>query len=133
MKNFEHFLRYQFPAVAWALVIFILSSIPGTKLPEIAQMVNDKIEHGTVYFVFGLLLYRALEPRRRIPHINWKRLLLTVTIVALYGFLDEFHQSFVPGRAEDVIDAAADTAGGTLSAAVMYFVESRRLRKIPQD
>jgi VanZ family protein len=128
MSKFEHFLRYQSPAVAWALLIFILSSIPGTKLPEIAHEINDKIEHASVYFIFGLLIYRAIEPRNNLHHFSWMRLIVSIGIVILYGITDEIHQGFVPGRTEDVLDAAADTTGGFLSAVVMYIVERRRIK-----
>ncbi|MEZ4273606.1 MAG: VanZ family protein [Myxococcota bacterium] len=32
-------------------------------------------------------------------------------ITILYGLVDEFHQSFVPGRSPDLLDALADAAG----------------------
>jgi VanZ family protein len=121
-----HFLKYQFPAILWAAVIFGLSSIPGTKLPEFTHLVSDKILHAGVYFVFGLLVYLALEPRVKADTFDWKRLLFSIVVVVLYGLSDEFHQGFVPGRTEDILDAAADTAGGLLAAAFIVVLAWRR-------
>jgi VanZ family protein len=126
MKNFEHFVRFQLPAIAWAICIFLLSSIPGSKLPAITHFVNDKILHATEYFVFGSLIYRALEPRKDKNKFSWVRLIIPVGIIIVFGLSDEYHQSFVAGRTEDLLDAVADTIGGLLSAGVMYIVERRR-------
>ena len=129
-KNLSHFFRYQFPAVLWAMLIFVASSIPGTKLPKLALLVNDKIIHATIFFVFGLLMYRALEsPAKKLGIFEWRRLSIAVVIVILYGFADEFHQGFVPGRTLDIKDAAADAVGGIISGAVVYLAALRKKLK----
>jgi VanZ family protein len=128
VKTFEHFIRFQLPAVTWALLIFIASSIPESKLPKVTRMVDDKIVHATIYFVLGLLVYRALEPRNPTHTFSWKRLLISIAVVIVYGITDEYHQGFVPGRTEDVLDATADTVGGLLSAAMMFLIEHRKQR-----
>ena len=125
----RHFILYQFPAVLWAAIIFIASSMPASKLPKIAFLVSDKIVHGAVFFVFGLLVYRALEPKIRVDTIDWRRLLLSISAVVIYGIIDEYHQSFVPGRTVDVLDASADSVGGVLSGIVIYLMNWwRRMR-----
>ena len=48
---------------------------------------------------------------------NWKLhpfrcVLFVVTIVSVYGIIDEIHQYFVPGRHASVLDWLADTLGG---------------------
>jgi VanZ family protein len=127
---FAHFIRYQFPAVLWALLIFWASSIPATKLPTLAHFINDKVIHIIFFFVLGLLVYRALEPRKKPERFNWKRLLISIAAVVLYGVFDEFHQSFVPGRTVDVLDATADAIGGILSALVLYIATKRKESKL---
>jgi VanZ family protein len=37
-------------------------------------------------------------------------------IATAYGAIDEFHQSFVPGRSSTVADGIADAAGAALGA-----------------
>lgn len=122
----RHFLRYQFPAIAWAGVIFFASSIPASKLPRMALMVNDKLVHGIIFFVLGLLIYRALEPRAPSTQFDWGRFLIAVSAVVIYGMLDEFHQSFVPGRTVDIKDATADALGGLVSGLVLFLSSLRK-------
>jgi VanZ family protein len=122
----RHIIRYQLPAVVWALVIFGASSIPGYKLPHVVYKINDKLIHASIFLVFGLLVYRALEIRIRRSSFDWPRALLTVLAVTAYGVLDEFHQSFVPGRTVDILDATADATGGLLAAVILYLVYRRR-------
>jgi VanZ family protein len=130
----QHFLSNQLPALLWAGVIFVASSIPASRLPPIAFKLNDKLIHASIYFVFGLLVYRALLPRQEGARgFRWKRLLLAVGAVILYGISDEFHQKFVPGRTEDILDAAADSAGGILAAVAVYISAFRKGIKTPEE
>ena len=116
------FFRYQFPALIWAVMIFIASSIPASRLPKFAHYVNDKIIHLSIFFILGLLVYRALYTMIPGLSFNMKRGVFAVVIVVLYGISDEFHQGFVPGRTVDVMDATADAAGGLLSVLIVYAV-----------
>lgn len=101
------------PVAAWALVIFGLSSIPGSSIPDMGFSLADKVAHVCVYGVLGLLLFRAW--RRRAPALS---AILAVAVTALcalaYGISDEFHQLFVPNRSADVLDLVADLVGGLL-------------------
>ena len=125
-EGLRHFLRYQLPAILWAVIIFVASSVPGTKLPGFFHLVNDKIIHASIFFLLGLLVYRALEPKVKPSSFDWRRLVIAISAVILYGISDEFHQGFVPGRTVDVVDALADSAGGVLSALIIWFHERRK-------
>jgi hypothetical protein len=89
------------PVVAWAGLIFTLSSIPdlGTGLGG-WDLVLRKVAHAGEYAVLGLLLLRALAR-------PWAAFLLGVA----YAVTDEIHQAFVPGRAGSPLDVAIDAAG----------------------
>jgi VanZ family protein len=127
LKNYlAHFIKYQLPAIVWALFIFFASSVPSGKLPKFFHYVNDKLIHTVVFLVFGLLVYRALQPIGSRNKFNWSRICISVAVVVLYGITDEFHQHFVPGRTVDIMDAFADTLGGILSAFVVYFASIRK-------
>ena len=126
----KHFFKYKFPAIAWATLIFILSSIPGAKLPRWTFLHFDKVIHAGFYFILGLFVYRFLEPKEHSNSFNWKRAFVSVAIVVVYGIFDEFHQSFVLGRMADVIDATADTIGGLLSAMMMFVYTKIKMRRM---
>jgi VanZ family protein len=56
--------------------------------------------------------------------------LVTVLIVAGYAALDEYHQSFVPGRTAAVRDVLIDTTGGIAAQIVAsLFVLLRKARE----
>ena len=121
----RHFLEYRLPAILWALVIFTASSIPGTKFPKFILKIDDKVIHISIFLVLGLLVFRALEPRIRKDSFDWLRAVLSTSVVAAYGALDEIHQMFVPGRSADFRDAAADAIGAILSALILYLLFRR--------
>ena len=106
--------RVWIPAVAWALLIFVLSSIPGAAFPASKLLSYDKLVHAAVYAVLGALFFVAM-PRR------WSQktsvlVLLSGGMATVYGFTDELHQMFVPGRFADLRDVLADCIGGFVGA-----------------
>ena len=89
------------PAVAWAGVIFAISSIPslGTGLGT-WDVILRKGAHMTEYAVLAVLLARALG--REAP---------ALALGILYAASDELHQAFVRGRHASPIDVAIDAVG----------------------
>jgi VanZ family protein len=75
-----------------------------------------KCAHFTEYFVFSLLILRAIRAGRRETHLVWAA--VAILLVAGYAALDEFHQSFVPGRTPAITDVLIDTTGGATAQAV---------------
>lgn len=103
-------------AIVWMGVIYFLSSRPAGDYPPLFYGA-DKLVHVVVYAVLGLLVAAALGRARAAS--PWPRVLLVTVIVAAYGVLDEFHQSFVPGREPSIGDVIADATGGFVAA--MFF------------
>jgi VanZ family protein len=102
------------PVVAWAALIFALSSIPhpGTGLGT-WDTVLRKGAHVTEYAVLGLLLVRALG--RELPAFG---------LGVAYAISDEFHQRFVSGRHSSPIDVAIDATGVLIG--ILALVRARR-------
>ena len=118
-RNFS-FWRHQFPAIAWAGIIILLSSIPPRLFPTTTIYPLDKVFHVIIFFVFCLLLYRAVLNQGRFPALSRYGLLASFLIVVVYGILDEIFQSFIPGRTPDVADAIADAFGGLLATVYLF-------------
>jgi VanZ family protein len=110
-------VRLWLPVVAWAAVIFALSSVPdlGTGLGG-WDLVLRKIAHACEYAVLGALLVRATA-----------RTGLAFALGTLYAASDELHQSFVPGRLGSPIDVAIDAVGVAAGIALWHSVQARRL------
>ena len=101
------FLAFRFPAIVYAAVIFAMSSISGSELPELPFFSFDKIVHTIEFGLFGILLYRAF----RFPKPLKNPFAMTVLIGIPYAALDEVHQLFVPGRYCDPADFVMDVVG----------------------
>jgi VanZ family protein len=127
-KKIISILRYQFPAFFWAALIYLASSIPAKYLPSPKIFHFDKIVHIILFFILGILIYRALEPINKTAKINHAILFFSLAVVIFYGIMDEMHQGSVPGRTVEVYDALADTIGGLLAGVVIY-IRRRKLIK----
>jgi VanZ family protein len=78
---------------------------------------QDKLYHAGAYFIMGLLAWRYFKHLVSSPIIL---ALLCIAFCSLYGFSDEWHQSFVVGRESDITDWAADTSGSVLAILSLY-------------
>ena len=89
------------PVLAWAAVIFAVSSIPSLSSGLGGwDLVLRKLAHLTEYAVLGALLARAT-----------RRPWLALALGALYAVSDEVHQHFVEGRHGAPLDVAIDAVG----------------------
>ena len=86
--------------------------------------ISDKVVHLGLYAVLGVTLaYVRFHGVRTIPH------LVMITIGALYGVSDEWHQSFVPGRSPSAADWGADVAGVVLGYGLLMLLATGLARR----
>jgi VanZ family protein len=138
-------LRYWLPVVAWAALISFLSTDSFSSehtgtivlvvlrwfLPhasdatlELLHLLIRKCAHLTEYFIFSLLLLRAIRGTERGWRLRWA--LLALAIAAGYAGLDEFHQSFVPSRTSSARDALLDATGAATAQLAAWIAMQRR-------
>ena len=82
-------------ALLWAALLYYLSDQP-TVVEIHAFEYQDKAVHLLAYGVLGMLIMGALRAGSNGYRVS--QLLLVTVLAGLYGLLDEYHQSFVPGR-----------------------------------
>jgi VanZ family protein len=126
---------------AWAVVIFLLSSIPGSAIPEVPGRYTDKVVHVLVYAVLGLLLGRALAatatanatptPATKTALRRASTVVVVCVLATSYGITDELHQLFTPRRSCDWHDVVADAVGGLLGGVLAATVLSRESQRRP--
>jgi VanZ family protein len=125
-------LKRWWPALVWAVAISTFSTgaftsentsrviipvlrwlMPNTPMETllVIHYAIRKCAHFTEYFILSLLVLRGIRAGRKETRVAWA--LLAIVVVAAYASLDEFHQSFVPGRTAAVGDVLIDTSGGT--------------------
>jgi VanZ family protein len=133
------------PVFAWAALISIASTdslsdahtlkiafplfrflLPNASLQtlEWLQFVIRKCAHIAEYFIFGLLLFRALRGEHRGWTLRWA--VLAIAIAAGYSALDEFHQSFVPSRTASPWDSLLDTSAAAIAQVKAWTVLKTR-------
>lgn len=78
-----------------------------------------KVAHFTIYLVLGLVSYLALPRQWSVK----KKMTLVVSLCFMYAITDEFHQSFVPGRAPEVRDVLIDTLGSSVGMSIGCFMK----------
>lgn len=87
---------------------------------------QDKLYHGSAYFILALLTWRFLR-----HFIAKPRLLASISLIfcSLYAISDEWHQSFVEGRSSDPFDWLADTIGAGIALfTLLKFTSNDRFR-----
>ncbi|HHU37556.1 MAG TPA: VanZ family protein [Treponema sp.] len=123
-------IRALAPAVIVA--IWFLSSQQTLPLPHSVVGV-DKIAHFIAYASLAACMVLWIptnigiytdkgsqtDAERKTSATYHKALLLCFVLASLYGVLDEFHQSFVPGRDSSFGDIIADTLGAAVGTGVM--------------
>lgn len=100
-------------AVCWMVVIFLLSAQTTLQIPH-RLFHQDKALHALLFGVLGFLWALLVMRDAAAPTLG--HVLVVTLLVMGYGGLDEYHQSFVPGRTPDILDLVADTIGGLLSS-----------------
>lgn len=119
------------PVAAWCALIFFLShqtkadfasvqpsgitqTPASTFLGINADVLVGKSAHIFLFGVLAALLWRATGSN-----------VLTLLLVLFYGVLDEWHQSFVPGRTPRLTDVGFDVAGALIALVICWALWGR--------
>ena len=102
-------------------VLFIFAHIPVPKVVREAD-VSDKSLHFLGYLILVFLLWFTVSDGKK---VNWRRPApwRVLLIMAVYGIVDEWLQSYVPGRSCDAWDLFADMTS-TLTGLIIFSVLS---------
>jgi len=112
------------PAVAWTVLIFCVSSIPGLAPVILRFKFADKLAHACEFAGLGVFLtvaYRGTLGERRLRFAS----LLAVATGLGIAVSDELYQFTVPGRAVEFLDWLADAVGVVLGNRVMAYYYTR--------
>lgn len=130
-------LSYLVLSIAWMIVIFAFShqAYSGAITEEYLHDANIPVRKLAHMAEFGLLYFlylRTLGESRLAGKltINTASLLALLLTVA-YAGLDEWHQSFVPGRSSCLRDVLVDSLGALISLLICRFLQA--LHRKPEN
>jgi VanZ family protein len=126
------FVRYWLPVLCYLGLIFGLSSLHGSVVPDFFPNV-DKLEHLLEYSLFGLLAGRAIRFTLGPAKHRLAAALVTIGFGALVGALDELYQKSVPGRSSDPRDWMMDVAAVSISVLLTQLVRTRSTGNRAED
>jgi len=118
MKKF-----YLFLILLYSVLIFYLSSIPQSKIPQIFEfkdIVLHFIEYSILGFLFSLFFTNGFKHT-----LSYKQIFFIIIFVVFYAITDEYHQKFVPSRVFSYKDMIVDFLGGIFSIGVSQFISKR--------
>lgn len=123
------------PAIAYMATIVIASSQPTIAIDMGYVPLRDKGVHFIEYGVLAILIAYALTTRRMstgepLTGLAIAKLALwAIALTTIFGYLDELHQAFVPGRNSDALDLLADFLGSIAGTAIYLTVKLAIARK----
>ena len=89
-----------------------------------------KLAHIFLYSIFSTAFYLYICTVKRLNKKSIKgRLILTVALAMLIGVLDEYHQSFIPGRGASFWDVIIDVIGALLGVMFASLIIRIRMRR----
>jgi len=116
------------PAVLLLAILFRTSAITGEHMGWL-QPPFDKFIHSGAYAALGFCFCFWFK------NFRWdankiRCALVSVLLCVAFGCLDEFHQSFVPGRSVSAGDVVADLIGGIIGASLFIAIKPWKRFKI---
>lgn len=119
--NLKKIINLWLPPLLWMGVIFFFSSRPMPKTTRFywPDFIIKKTAHFVEYAILATFYFRGFL----VSGIPKKKAgFLAVFLSFLYGFSDEFHQIFTPGREPRLRDVLIDTLGAATAIYCLFSV-----------
>lgn len=112
------------PAAIWLAMIHFVSSREADELPSFH--IDDRVAHFIEYFILGVLLMLALTAARGLESRQLMKAGIATALAVALGMVDEWHQSFVPGRDSSWKDVLFDGLGAMAASILIAWLVERR-------
>lgn len=114
--------------IIWAIVIFVLCSIPGNSLPQTSMIEIphfDKMVHFGLFFIMGIFLIAELTYQTKLSRISIA--FITFALIAIYGgIIEVLQENYFSNRSGDFWDLCADVAGGITSVFMFSYLKKQK-------
>ena len=104
------------PGIAWFFLVLILICLPGDDLPKTDDWMSaiyfDKWVHAGLFAVLTFLFMMPVCKSNLSKNDRWSFVIKIALAACVWGITTEFIQKFfIVGRAFDILDWVADSAG----------------------
>lgn len=117
------FLKNNYPALLWALLIALLCGIPGQDLPSVGwlELLSfDKFVHAGMFAVLVFIAVRGFRKQLPISFLNRHAAIVAIGFAIPYGGLLEVLQgTLFENRTADVYDFIANSVGAFIGVLVV--------------
>ncbi len=128
MKNYKkYYTKYWLPPIIYCFLILVQSTL-NLPIPKLQSF--DKLLHFIVYFLLGILIFRAFSTISKSIHTIFI-LLISIFISTLIGLTDEMFQVFTPSRTIDILDVLFDVSGSTCG--IIFFLLVRFILNLKKN
>lgn len=125
MRQTINILKYQLPAFAWAIFIFVLCTVGngGFVTQTLFGISTDKLGHAFIFAVLVFFIMLGLIKHWRFSFLlNKIRLIALLTSIIYAVCIELFQHYFTPDRFGDYWDLLADVIGSFLGWIMFYSV-----------
>lgn len=98
------------------IIVSIISRIFNIKEVSILSFLIRKLAHFTEYFILGILSLNCFKDYSQ----DKKVIYFSIAFCIFYAMTDEFHQTFIPGRAGAIKDVLIDSFG-TVCGSILHY------------
>lgn len=123
MKKYLPFV----PFVVWLLFLLLLSSLPGSLLPNNLTKQFDKLIHFIEYFVLSFLWIAAVF--KYSGSLSTRNRILSILFLIIVAVLDEIHQLIIPDRYFSIMDIVMDCIAVLSVILITVFINNDKLFK----
>jgi VanZ family protein len=120
------FLKRYWKSIAWAVVIFIVCTMPSDGVPRFKLFRIDhfdKFVHFSLYLILGVLLFLESRSQEENENLTLNTVIVVGSISIGYGILIELTQLFfTTTRSAELLDVLANTLGFIISVIAYYVV-----------
>ena len=103
-------------------ILDVADRLTETEIDTIAKNLNHFVRKGAHFCAYALLCVLIYLLLKEYGFKNIHAMLFAVSMSGLYACTDEFHQTFVDGRAGQIRDVGIDTLGAIFGVSVFYVV-----------
>ena len=120
--------RFNKFTIAWALIILVLTIVPGTSNANIESSFTDKIVHFVLFAILSLLMIVGLSKQSVSVNLRHNAVKFGIITSVGYGIVIELIQILLPYRSFSAKDILFDALGALFGYGLFYVIYKMNLK-----